>query len=53
MDCFGLLLALVDKLKDKDLGEPTVQKLSDRKAWETVKKMPKGGFANMQSIGNQ
>lgn len=37
--------ALVDKLKEKNLGEPTIQKLSDRKAWEAVKKMSKGGIA--------
>jgi len=36
---------LVDKLKSNDLGVPTVQNLSDRKAFETVKNMPKGGVA--------
>lgn len=35
----------VDRLKSNGLGVPTVQKLSDRKAFETVKNMPKGGVA--------
>jgi sulfite reductase alpha subunit-like flavoprotein len=36
---------LVEKFKDNRLGVPTIQKLSDRKACEVVKKMPRGGVA--------
>jgi sulfite reductase alpha subunit-like flavoprotein len=35
----------VDKLKEKGFDAPTIQQLSDRKACEVVKRMPKRGFA--------